>query len=108
VETAAKMKERATKADELYDAACLYALCAAAADRDRPSPPAPLPQRGERGEKKKQLADEAMKLLQQAVAKGYNNATHMARDRDLDALRQRDDFKKLLAELEAKNAKQSK
>jgi hypothetical protein len=45
-------------------------------------------------------ADHAMTLLKQAVAKGYKDAAHMRRDRDLDALRERDDFKKLLAELE--------
>ena len=39
--------------------------------------------------------------MKQAIAKGYKNAAHMKRDKDLDPLRQRDDFKKLLTELEA-------
>jgi hypothetical protein len=39
--------------------------------------------------------------LRQAFFKGYKDAAHMKQDRDLDALRGRDDFKKLLAELEA-------
>jgi hypothetical protein len=33
----------------------------------------------------------------------YTDAAHMKQDKDLDALRDRDDFKKLLAELEAKS-----
>jgi hypothetical protein len=48
------------------------------------------------------LAEEAMALLKEAVAKGYKNAAHMKQDKDLDALRDRADFQKLLAELEAK------
>jgi hypothetical protein len=47
--------------------------------------------------------DEAMKMLRDAVAKGYKDADHIKKDVDLDQLRSRDDFKKLLAELEAKN-----
>jgi hypothetical protein len=47
----------------------------------------------------------AVALLQQAVAKGYNDAEHMKKDDDLKSLRERDDFKKLLAELEASKAK---
>jgi hypothetical protein len=39
-------------------------------------------------------------LLRQAVAAGYEDATHMKSDRDLDALHERDDFKALLRELE--------
>jgi hypothetical protein len=100
VETAAKTKERAAdKTEQLYDAACAYALCAGAAKK--PSPASPLPQ-GARGDK---LGDEAMALLKQAVAKGYQNAAHMKQDKDLDALRDREDFKKLLAELEAGSRK---
>jgi hypothetical protein len=47
-------------------------------------------------------ADEALKMLRNAVAKCYKNAAHMKQDKDLDALRERDDFKKLLAEVEDK------
>ena len=65
----------------------------------------PLPDgRGSEGGRgsEKEYADKAMALLQHAVAKGYKNAGHMKQDKDLDVLRDRDDFKKLLAELEAK------
>jgi hypothetical protein len=47
-------------------------------------------------------ADRAMATLKAAVAKGYKNLAQMKKDTDLDPLRQRDDFKKLMAELEAK------
>jgi hypothetical protein len=44
-------------------------------------------------------ADRAMAWLTQAVAAGYKDVAHMKEDKDLDALRDRPDFKKLLAEL---------
>jgi eukaryotic-like serine/threonine-protein kinase len=75
--------------DQLYIAARAYALCAGAAKA--PSPPT-------RGE----LADEAMALLKQAVAKGYEDIDHLKGDEDLKALRERDDYKKLLKDLEEK------
>jgi hypothetical protein len=71
---------------DLYDAACGYALCVPLADKP---------------ETKEQYAARAVALLRQAIAKGYKDAAHMKQDTDLDALRQRDDFKKLLADLEA-------
>jgi tetratricopeptide (TPR) repeat protein len=46
--------------------------------------------------------DAAMKLLRDAVSKGFKNVAHMKKDTDLDPLRQREDFKKLIAELEGK------
>jgi hypothetical protein len=47
-------------------------------------------------------AARAVELLRQAVARGYKNLAHMKKDRDLDILRDREDFKKLAADLEAK------
>ncbi|HLW68858.1 MAG TPA: tetratricopeptide repeat protein, partial [Gemmataceae bacterium] len=52
--------------------------------------------------KKLEYADRAMELLRKAVSAGYNDVVKMKDDDDLAALRDRDDFKKLLAELEAK------
>jgi hypothetical protein len=40
------------------------------------------------------------------VAAGYKDAAHLKQDHDLDALREREDFKKLLAELAAGEAKE--
>jgi hypothetical protein len=45
-------------------------------------------------------SDAAMKLLRDAVSKGYKDVAHLKKDADLDPLRQRDDFRKLVAELE--------
>jgi serine/threonine protein kinase/tetratricopeptide (TPR) repeat protein len=46
-------------------------------------------------------ADLAMDWLKRSVAAGYRDVDLMKKDTDLNALRDRDDFKKLLAELEA-------
>jgi hypothetical protein len=43
-----------------------------------------------------------MKLLRDAVSKGWQDGSHMKKDTDLDPLRQREDFQKLVAELEGK------
>jgi hypothetical protein len=44
----------------------------------------------------------AMKTLRHALAKGFADVQLLRTDHDLDALRSRDDFKKLLVELEKK------
>jgi tetratricopeptide (TPR) repeat protein/energy-coupling factor transporter ATP-binding protein EcfA2 len=85
VQAAEKLAGIAEKARELYNAACAFALCVPLADKD---------------EAKERLAIRAVELLRQAVAKGYKNIANMKQDADLDALRQRDDFKKVLADLE--------
>jgi serine/threonine protein kinase/tetratricopeptide (TPR) repeat protein len=77
----------------LYNAACVFAL--AAGRKDEPSGSL----------SKEDCAKRAIALLQQAVAKGYKDVDHMKKDDDLKALRELDDFKKLVAELEAANAK---
>jgi hypothetical protein len=46
-----------------------------------------------------------MAWLKQAVAAGYKDAPKMKTDTDLDPLRGRQDFKKLIAELEKKSQK---
>jgi tetratricopeptide (TPR) repeat protein/tRNA A-37 threonylcarbamoyl transferase component Bud32 len=48
-------------------------------------------------------ARKAMVLLKKAVAAGFKDVANMKHDTDLDALRGREDFKKLLADLEAGN-----
>ncbi len=57
-------------------------------------------------DKKQEYADQAMELLQKAVKAGYIDASHMAKDTDLDPLRDRDDFKKLLESLSKPKAKE--
>jgi serine/threonine protein kinase/tetratricopeptide (TPR) repeat protein len=80
------LADNARGPDDLYNAACGYALCVSLADKP---------------ETREKYAARAIELLGKAVAKGYKDAAHMKKDTDLDALRQRDDFKKLLADLEA-------
>ena len=46
--------------------------------------------------------EQAMKLLRDAVSKGWKNVAHMKTDTDLDPLRQRDDFKRVVEDLEGK------
>jgi len=55
--------------------------------------------------KKQEYADRAMELLQKAVKAGFKYPAHMKQDKDLDALRDREDFKKLVAELGAPTKK---
>jgi serine/threonine-protein kinase len=82
---------------KLYNMACLYARCAVAAEKDstldEPS----------RKERARDLADRAVQTLRNAMAGGFANLGTMRTDSDLDPIRERDDFKALLAELESKN-----
>jgi serine/threonine protein kinase len=84
--------------DDTYNAACYVASCIPLAQKD-----------AKLGEMKRQelsadYASRSIALLKQAVAKGYNDAPHMTKDPDLDVLRGREDFKKLIAELEKKGS----
>jgi tetratricopeptide (TPR) repeat protein len=82
----AELTKRATwPAGQWYDFACVYALAS-----------------GKVADKKQEYADRAMQLLHQAVKAGWKDAAHMMKDVDLDALRGRDDFKKLIGELAKK------
>jgi tetratricopeptide (TPR) repeat protein len=77
-----------------YDAACALALCI------------PIVQKHEKLDAEKRKAavqfygDKAMEMLRLAVEKGWKNAAHMEKDSDLDPLRSRADFQKLLQELD--------
>jgi hypothetical protein len=50
-------------------------------------------------------ADEALESLRAAVALGYGNGEKLRRDPKLRPLRARDDFKRLVADLEAARAR---
>jgi hypothetical protein len=69
-----------------YDLGCFYALAS-----------------GKSAEKKQEYDDQAMNMLQKAVKAGWSDAGHMANDTDLDAIRRRTDFKKLIDELSNKS-----
>ena len=92
----AEMWEKLKRIDagSLYDAACMRGVTAAVIRAADKSP---------KGIKEADAeADRALVRLKQAIAAGYQNAAHMNQDKDLDALRGREDFKKLFAELHAK------
>jgi tetratricopeptide (TPR) repeat protein len=81
---------------DAYDAACLLSLCIAiAAKHDKLDDQ-------QRKEAAQFYGDVAMTLLRDAVSKGYQDVPNMKKDTDLDPLRQREDFQKLVAELEGK------
>jgi serine/threonine-protein kinase len=81
-EDLARAKE--VSATTCYDLACVFALSAASAGNPRQA---------------EACATRAVELLRQAVARGYQDASHVKQDADLDALRSRDDFRLLLREL---------
>jgi hypothetical protein len=91
----------AAKAEELYSGnlynlACVYSHCAATAGRDAKLP---LP---ERTKLQEHYGARALEYLRQAMAKGWRNLPLLKSDPDLDALRGREDFKKVVAEAEKK------
>jgi serine/threonine protein kinase/tetratricopeptide (TPR) repeat protein len=77
-----------------YNIACVFALSSAAAGNDSKLAPA------DRTRLKEQYADGAMEFLRRAVAKGYRNAPSLKIDPDLAPLRSREDFQKLVQEIE--------
>jgi serine/threonine-protein kinase len=82
----------------LYDAACILSLASTAANKDEKL----------KAEERKALAERyatrAVVLLTRTKTAGFfknaDNVAHMKKDTDLDPLRQRDDYKQFLRELE--------
>jgi hypothetical protein len=87
-----------TDPESLYEAACMRAVTAGVLRAADPSPAGAKQADAE--------AEKGMAWLKKAVAVGYKDAAHVQKDKDLDALRDREDFKKLLAELAAGAAKE--
>jgi tetratricopeptide (TPR) repeat protein len=81
-----------TDSDSLYTAACFRSVTASALRAADKSPGA--------NRSADEEANRAMALLKQAIGAGYKDAANLKKDKDLDPLRMRDDFKKLTAELE--------
>jgi len=79
--------------ESLYNSACFRAV-GAGAIQDTDKTPA-----GEVAAQEQ--ADRAMEWLKQAVAAGFNDAARIEMDTDLEALRNREDFKNLVTELSA-------
>ena len=84
-----------TDAGSLYQAAVCRAVTAAVLDETNAAGADAM-------RLAKDEADRAMAWLNKAVAAGYDDLVAMKTDKDLDTLRDRADFKKLLAELETK------
>ena len=82
-----------------YEAAGALALCVSLTAKDATQTPE------RRDELAEGYADRAMQMLRAAVKKGFQDAGQMKRDANLSPLRSRDDFKELLADLEAKAKK---
>ena len=79
-----------------YDAACALALCVPIVREDQQLDVT------KREAAIQFFADEAMKMLLAAVSKGFKNRQQMMEDTDLAPLRGREDFQKLIAELDGK------
>jgi serine/threonine protein kinase len=85
-------KMRCTDAGSFYNAA-RYRAVAAAISKTAKNPGADAARLAV------EQADQAMAWLQKAIAAGFKDKAKLKEDKDLDALRDRDDFKKLLADL---------
>jgi tetratricopeptide (TPR) repeat protein len=76
--------------EDSYNAACFLSGCIPLAEHD-----ALLPE-SRRKELAKDYGDRAVEALRQAIANGFKDAANMQKDTDLDPLRGRPDFRKLL------------
>jgi hypothetical protein len=86
-------------ADNLYYVACVFSRSVAAVGKDAKLSDA------DRARLQAQYADRAMELLRQAVAKGERNVARWKNEPGLDSVRSREDFQKLVQELEQKAKK---
>jgi tetratricopeptide (TPR) repeat protein len=86
-------------ARDTYNAACLLCDCATLAGKDGRLAEA------KRRELAQAYADRALALLRQAVVRGFKDAAWLKKDPDLEPLRAREEFGKLVADLEAKTRK---
>jgi serine/threonine protein kinase/tetratricopeptide (TPR) repeat protein len=102
--------QAATTADELagcgyqpardtYNAACLLSACVTLAGKDDRLATA------KRGELARMYADRALAMLRQTLEYGFTDTARLSNDPDLEPLRTRDEFGKLVADLEAKTKK---
>ena len=102
VQAVAKLRELGTAtAGQLYNAARVYSLCAAAIKPD----PDPLTAESRRaGTARQQHIADALATLREAIAAGWKDFAHMQKDPDLAPLLDREDFEKLITELEKTKA----
>jgi tetratricopeptide (TPR) repeat protein len=81
---------------DTYNAACMLCSCMTLAGKD-----ARLAE-DRRRELAENYTERALALLRQAVGRGFKDAAHMREDPDLKPLRGREEFRKLIDELEKK------
>jgi serine/threonine protein kinase/tetratricopeptide (TPR) repeat protein len=94
-EAEALARQGELRSGHLYDLACAYSQASAAAERDSKLAPE------EKARLNARYANRAMEFLQRAVADGYRYPQMLKTDPDVEPLRTREDFQKLLADLEA-------
>jgi hypothetical protein len=82
-----------------YNSACVFARSSAAAANDGRLDPA------DRARLKAQYAGRAAEFLRRAVAKGFQDATALRNDPDLAPLLSREEFRKLVQQVEQKSKK---
>ncbi len=80
-------------AQNCYVAACFLAACVPLAENDGTLPSE------KRQAAAQSYADRAMNRLREAIRQGFKDAEQLSQNAELDSLRSRDDFKKLLAEV---------
>jgi hypothetical protein len=96
--TADHLAERAANAVMVYNTASIYSRSVAAvAPGKKPDELKP-----EERSLRERYGARALALLRQAVKAGFKDAARVKRDSDLDPIRDRPDFQKLLRELEQK------
>ena len=93
VQAVAKLRELGTAtAEQLYNAACVYSLCAAAIKPEKDQDALTAEQSAAR---QQHIAD-ALATLREAIAAGWKGFAHMQTDPDLAPLRDLPEFKALL------------
>ena len=90
VQAIAKLRELGTAtAGQLYNAACVYSLCAAAIKPESDALTA------EQSAARQQHIADALATLREAIAAGFKDFAHMQKDPDLAPLRDLPEFKEL-------------
>jgi serine/threonine protein kinase/tetratricopeptide (TPR) repeat protein len=98
-EASAVARQGGLAGGNLYNLGCAFARSSAAAANDGKLAHA------DRAKLQAQYAARAMELLRQALANGFQNAALLKGDKDLDPLRGREDFQKLVREVEREATK---
>jgi len=91
VQAVAKLRELGTATvDQLYNAACVYSLCAAGIKAEKDELTA------EQAAERQKYIDHALETLREAIKAGYKDFAHIQKDPDLTVLRDLPEFKALL------------